>query len=161
MPAQFLLVAPLMVPLFCAALAAVFWGRPLIQRLISLAGAVALLVVSLALLARVSDGTILVAQMGDWPAPFGITVVIDVLAAIMLVITGVMAITVAIYSMGPGRQARDHAGFHPLLQGLLLGVCGSFVTGDLFNLYVWFEVMLISSFGLIVLDRTREQLDGG
>src|SRR5690606_32542691 len=57
--------------------------------------------------------------------------------------------------------ARDHAGFHPLLHGLLLGVCGSFVTGDIFNLYVWFEVMLISSFGLLVLDRTREQLDGG
>src|SRR5690606_1395297 len=133
----------------------------LAQRVVSLAGALALLAVSAALLARTRDGTILVAQMGNWPAPFGITVVVDILAAIMLVITGVMALTIAIYAMGPGREARDHAGFHPLLHGLLLGVCGSFVTGDIVNLYVWFEVMLISSFGLLVLDRTREQLDGG
>lgn len=161
MSVQFLLVAPLMVPLFCAAIAAIFWRMPLLQRLVSLAGSAALLGVSLALLDRASDGTVLVSQMGNWPAPFGITIVVDILAAIMLVITAVMALVVTIYSMGPGRQARDHAGFHPLLQGMLLGVCGSFITGDIFNLYVWFEVMLISSFGLLVLDRTREQLDGG
>src|SRR5690606_38891028 len=96
-----------------------------------------------------------------WAAPFGITLVIDILAAIMLAIAGLMAVVVAIYSLGRGALERDHAGFHPLFHSLLLGVCGSFATGDLFNLYVWFEVMLIASFGLLVLDRSDEQLDGG
>ncbi len=56
--------------------------------------------------------------------------------------------------MGPGAAERDRAGFQPLYHSLLLGVSGSFCTGDIFNLYVWFEVMLIASFGLLVLDRT-------
>ncbi len=157
----FLLVAPLLVPLLSAAVCALFWTRPLVQSWISLAGSIALLFFALLLLGTVADGTILVGQMGNWDAPFGISIVIDIFAAIMLVITGLMAVAVGVYSMGPGREARDKAGFHPLYHSLLLGVCGSFVTGDLFNLYVWFEVMLIASFGLMVLDRTREQLDGG
>src|SRR5690606_16862850 len=121
----------------------------------------ALLWISLILLQQTASGTILVAQMGNWPAPFGISIVIDTLSAIMLAITGLMALAVAVYTMGPGRAERERAGFHPLFHGLLLGVCGAFATGDIFNMYVWFEVMLISSFGLMVLDRTREQLDGG
>ncbi len=161
MLAQFLLVAPLLVPLFTAALCAMLWNMPRAQGLVSLAGAAGLLAVALNLLARTAGGTVLTAQMGNWPAPFGISLVIDTLAAIMLAITGLMALTVAIYAMGPGHAERNRAGFHPLFHGLLLGVCGSFATGDIFNLYVWFEVMLIASFGLMVLDRTREQLDGG
>ena len=156
-----LIVAPLLVPLFSAAVCALFWRKPLVQSWLSLAASVVLLLVALALLGQAADGTILVSQMGNWQAPFGITLVIDIFAAIMLVITGIMAVAVAIYAMGPGRAERDRAGFHPLYHSLLLGVCGSFITGDLFNLYVWFEVMLIASFGLMVLDRTREQLDGG
>lgn len=157
----FLIVAPLLVPLLSAAVCALFWTRPVVQSWLSLAGSIALLLFSLLILGQVADGTILVGQMGNWPAPFGISIVIDLLAAIMLVITGVMAVAVSVYGMGPGRDNRDKAGFHPLYHSLLLGVCGSFITGDLFNLYVWFEVMLIASFGLLVLDRTREQLDGG
>ena len=161
MPAQSMLVLPLLLPLFTAALTALLWRHGLLQRVASLAGTLALLAVACALLAQTADGTILAAQMGGWAAPFGISLVIDTIAAIMLVITGLMAVAVAVYGFGPGGAARDQAGFHPLFHGLLLGVCGSFATGDIFNLYVWFEVMLISSFGLLVLDRTSEQLDGG
>ncbi|MGD9828444.1 MAG: proton-conducting transporter membrane subunit [Hyphomicrobiaceae bacterium] len=158
---QVLVVAPLLIPLLAAGLTAVLRRHLSAQRWLGLASAVALLLVAARLLWETSDGRILVAQMGNWPAPFGISLVIDLFSAIMILITGVMAVAVAIYALGPGAQVRDSAGFQPLFHSLLLGVCGAFSTGDLFNLYVWFEVMLIASFGLLVLDRTREQLDGG
>jgi multicomponent Na+:H+ antiporter subunit D len=158
---SFVLVAPILIPLLAAAVTALFWNHPYIQRPIGLVASAALLGVALNLLVRTSDGTILVTQMGNWAAPFGISLVIDLFSAIMLVITGLMALAVSVYAMGPASIERDRAGFQPLFHSLILGVCGSFSTGDIFNLYVWFEVMLIASFGLLVLERTREQLDGG
>lgn len=158
---QILLVAPILIPLMAAALTAILWSRPSLQRRIGLTAAALLLVTTFALLAEVLSGGMIVGQMGNWPAPFGITLVIDHLSVAMLVITGLMAVAVAVYAMGEGARERDRAGFQPLFHALLTGVCGAFITGDLFNLYVWFEVMLIASFGLLVLDRTREQLDGG
>lgn len=156
-----LLIAPILIPLLTACLTALCWKAPAAQRWIGLAGASALLAAAAALVVAVSGGGILATGMGGWAPPFGIAIVIDGLSAIMLAITGLMAVAVAIYAMGPGAAERDRAGFQPLFHSLLLGVCGAFSTGDLFNLYVWFEVMLIASFGLLVLDRTREQLDGG
>jgi multicomponent Na+:H+ antiporter subunit D len=158
---QFLIVAPILIPLAATAVTALLWSRPAAQRLVGLGAAVALFVATMMLLAEVISGGMLVGQMGSWPAPFGISLVVDHLAAAMLAITGLMGLTVAVYAMGPGAQERDRAGFQPLFHALLMGVTGSFTTGDLFNLYVWFEVMLIASFGLLVLDRTREQIDGG
>ncbi len=161
MDTRLIIVAPLLLPLLTAALCALLWQRPRLQRWISVASAFLLLATSVVLLRQTSSGKILASQMGHWPAPFGISIVIDTFSAIMLAITGVMAIAVTVYSLGPGRARRDHAGFHPMLHALLLGVCGSFMTGDIFNLYVWFEVMIIASFGLLVLDRTAQQIDGG
>ncbi len=158
---QALLVAPLLLPLLTAATTAILWRRPRLQRAISLASSVLLLLAAVALLTRTLSHGPLVSHMGAWPAPFGIALVVDTFSAIMLVITGLMAVAVAVYASGQDAAARDRAGFHPLFHGLLLGVTGAFATGDLFNLYVWFEVMLIASFGLLVLDRTREQLAGG
>ena len=158
---QILLVAPILIPLAAAAITAVLWSRPAAQRAVGLGAAGGLLAATLALLAEVVSGGTVVGQMGNWPAPFGITLVVDHLSAAMLVITGLMGLAVAVYATGPGAAERDRAGFQPLFHALLMGVAGSFSTGDLFNLYVWFEVMLIASFGLLVLERTREQLDGG
>ncbi|KZD09009.1 Na+/H+ antiporter subunit D [Oceanibaculum pacificum] len=158
---QILLVAPLLIPLCTAALTAILWSRPDLQRPLGLAGAWLLLGSAVALLSAAWEHGPLVGQMGGWAAPYGITLVIDLFSAIMLVITGLMAVAVAIYAMGPGAVERDKAGFQPLFHSLILGVAGAFSTGDIFNLYVWFEVMLIASFGLLVLDRTREQIDGG
>ncbi|MDP3415093.1 Na+/H+ antiporter subunit D [Falsiroseomonas sp.] len=158
---QFLIVAPILIPLAATAVTALLWSRPAAQRFVGLGAAVALFVATMALLAEVISGGMLVGQMGSWPAPFGISLVVDHLAAAMLAITGLMGLTVAVYAMGPGAKERDRAGFQPLFHALLMGVTGAFTTGDLFNLYVWFEVMLIASFGLLVLDRTREQIDGG
>ena len=156
-----LIVAPLLIPLCAAALTALLRTRIAAQRIVGVGASAALLAVGLMLVARTADGSILVAQMGDWPAPFGIALVVDAFSAIMLAIAGLMALSVSVYAMGPDAAARDSAGFQPLFHSLMLGVCGAFVAGDVFNLYVWFEVMLIASFGLLVLDRTRAQIDGG
>lgn len=158
---QTLLIAPILIPLATATITALFWRAPATQRWIGLFGAVATLAAAVALLVEVADGTVLAGGMGGWAPPFGIAIVVDLLSAIMLTIAGLMAVAVAVYAMGPGAVERDRAGFQPLFHSLMLGVCGAFSTGDLFNLYVWFEVMLIASFGLLVLDRTKEQLDGG
>jgi multisubunit Na+/H+ antiporter MnhE subunit/energy-converting hydrogenase Eha subunit H len=79
----------------------------------------------------------------------------------MVTITGIMAVAVSVYGLVNGAELRERALYHPLYHGLLLGVAGAFLTGDLFNLYVWFEVMLIASFGLLVVGGSREQLDAG
>ena len=156
-----LLVSPIVIPLLTATITALFWKAPAVQRWVGLGGALALLGATVAIMMQVYGGAILSNGMGGWAPPFGIAIVIDGFSAVMLAITGIMAVAVAVYAMGPGAAERDKAGFQPLFHSLLLGVCGSFSTGDLFNLYVWFEVMLIASFGLLVLDRTKEQLDGG
>lgn len=156
-----LIVAPLLIPLCAAALTALLRTHIAAQRVVGVSASASLLAVGLMLVARTADGSILVTQMGDWAAPFGIALVVDAFSAIMLAIAGLMALSVSIYAMGPDAAARDRAGFQPLFHSLMLGVCGAFVAGDVFNLYVWFEVMLIASFGLLVLDRTRAQIDGG
>jgi multicomponent Na+:H+ antiporter subunit D len=93
-------------------------------------------------------------------APFGITLVADLLSAIMVVLAGLMGLAVAVYSLASIDQQREAFGYYPLLHILLMGVCGAFLTGDIFNLYVWFEVMLIASFVLLALGSERPQIEG-
>lgn len=156
-----LIVAPFLIPLLAAIATALLRSHLGAQRAIGVAASAALLASGLALVARTSDGAILVSAMGGWAPPFGIAIVVDLFSAIMISIAGLMALAVSIYALGPGAGRRDRAGFQPLFHALMFGVCGAFCAGDIFNLYVWFEVMLIASFGLLVLDRTREQIDGG
>jgi multicomponent Na+:H+ antiporter subunit D len=94
---------------------------------------------------------VVAAQMGQWSAPFGITLVADLLSAVMVVITAITGLAVAVYALSDIDAEMERLGYHALFQVLIAGVTGAFLTGDLFNLYVWFEVMLISSFGLLVL----------
>jgi multicomponent Na+:H+ antiporter subunit D len=157
--ADWLLGLTVAVPLFACAANSVLIGRHGAQRVVTLASASALLVVAVALLAHVQAHGVIASQMGDWRAPFGITLVADLLGAVMVVIGAVMYIAIAVYALADGAEERERQGWHPLLAGLMLGVSGAFVAGDLFNLYVWFEVMLISSFGLLVIGQAREQMD--
>lgn len=155
-----LTVSPILTPLVTAALCMVFWRLPVVQRVLSLAGALVLTILSGLLMSVVMDDGIQVVQMASWAAPFGITMVADPLAALLVWISSVMALCVAIYSLGDIDPVRERGGFHALFQVLMVGVCGAFLTGDVFNLYVWFEVMLISSFVLLSLGGTKEQIDG-
>jgi multicomponent Na+:H+ antiporter subunit D len=155
-----LVVLPILVPL-ATAIACLFARRRARQRGLSVAGAALLLAVAAALLHRVSSEGIQVMRVGAWPAPFGITLVADLLAAIMVLLTGITGLAVAVYSLGSIDERREANGFHTLYHVLLMGVCGAFLTGDLFNLYVSFEVMLLASFVLLALGGERGQLEGG
>ncbi len=152
-------ILPLLVPLTTAILCLVVPYRTA-QRYISLAGALALLAAGLYLLTQLEEG-IQVMQMGNWPAPFGITFVADHLSALLVVVTGAVAVAVTLYALEANDAPREHLGYHALAHFLLVGVNGAFLTGDIFNLYVWFEVLLISSFVLMVLGGERAQLSGG
>jgi multicomponent Na+:H+ antiporter subunit D len=103
---------------------------------------------------------ILAVQMGDWPAPFGITLVADELSAGLLGVTGFVGLAVVLYALASLDEIHERFGFHVLFHLLLMGINGAFITGDIFNMYVWFEVLLIASFVLLVLGNSREQLDG-
>jgi len=154
------LLWPVIVPLAAAAICALLWHRPGLQRWTSLVALVLMLGASIALLVRVeTEGTQVIA-FGGWPIPFGIVFVADRLGAAMAVITAVLALAVAIFGLADIRRRQEHAGFHPLYLGMIAAVAGAFLTGDIFNLYVWFEIMLITAMGLLAIDRNRAQLDG-
>jgi len=154
------LILPLLIPL-TAAVASILTRRSrAAQRVLAVAGTTALLAAGLLLLAAVRSDGILASQMGSWRAPFGITLVADLLAAVMVVITGIVGMAAVIFSLGSIDRERESAGYYPLVHALLFGVCGAFLTGDLFNLYVWFEVMLLASFVLLALGGGRAALEG-
>jgi multicomponent K+:H+ antiporter subunit D len=109
------------------------------------AGLVALLAV--ALLRATGDGTVFVVALGDWPAPFGIVFVADRLAATMVAVTAAVALPALVAAVSGADRAARH--FHPVFQIQLAGLNGAFLTGDLFNLFVFFEVLLLASYVLL------------
>lgn len=154
-----LLLAPVLIPFF-AAVVALLWRDHRAQWLLALAGATGLLLSAIAILSTVSRNGIQVVQLGDWPAPFGISFVADLFSAIMTVLGGIIALAVVVFSRAVVDRPRVRFGYYPLLLILMMGISGSFLTGDIFNLYVWFEVMLMSSFVLVALGNERAQLEG-
>ncbi len=156
-----LLVLPLAIPMATGVLTLLLRRYPQVQYGMSVAGAAGLLAAAGVLFARVQTGGVQAAQMGGWAAPFGITLVADGLSSILLLAAALAALAVIVYAVGGGMDPeRERFGFYPLVHFLLLGVNGAFITGDLFNLYVWFEVLLIASFVLLVLGNEEAQLDG-
>ncbi|MEQ5801031.1 Na+/H+ antiporter subunit D [Halomonas sp. H10-9-1] len=151
---------PILMPLMSGAVSLVFWRSRLMQRLVAVGGTAGLLTTALWLLASVSREGILVMHMGDWVAPFGISLVADLLGAIMVVLTGIIGFAVAIYSLATAGRGHEAYGYFPLMHLLLAGVAGAFLTGDIFNLYVWFEVMLVASFALLILGSEKAQMEG-
>ncbi len=156
-----LLILPILIPFVTGIILILAWNHPKLQKTISIIGSTALFGASMWLLFYVWDNGIQAVQIGSWPAPFGITLVADLLSSIMLVLSGLMGISVAIYSLTDIDKQRVAFGYHPLYHILLMGINGAFLTGDLFNLFVWFEVMLIASFVLLVLGGEKNQLEGG
>jgi multicomponent Na+:H+ antiporter subunit D len=153
-----LLALPILVPLATAIALQLLPQRAQVLRLVAFAGAVLILAVAAAILLRVRADGVLLLQVGSWPAPFGITLVADHLSALMVVMVGIIAVAVTASSFAGVDPRREALGYHVLIHVLLMGVSGAFLTGDIFNLYVWFEVMLIGSFVLMSLHRTRAQL---
>lgn len=155
-----LMFLPVCIPIITG-VALVFLGKyPTAHRVIGIGGAIALLAAGIALLNAVITSGIQVVALGNWKAPYGITLVADHLAAVMVAITGMIGLAVCVYSLAGTAEKYRKKHYYALVHFLLAGVCGAFLAGDLFNLYVWFEVMLISSFVLLTLDGKREQLVG-
>ncbi|HSF30732.1 MAG TPA: Na+/H+ antiporter subunit D [Candidatus Tectomicrobia bacterium] len=149
---------PILIPLCTGTVCLLCWGRLRLQRILSTASGVVNLAVALALLWHVSAHGILVSMMGNWPPPFGIALVADLLSTIMVVLSATMGLTVLLYSFGDIDRSREQWGYYPVYHLLLMGINGSFLTGDLFNLFVFFEVMLLASYVLLSLGGEPGQL---
>ena len=130
-------------------------------RWIGTMGAGLVLLLSVFLFALVRKHGVIALQMGGWEAPFGITLVMDNLSALMLVVSSLISLPVAIYALKFLTHEIRLNRFFVFFFGLIMGMNGSFITGDVFNLFVWFEVMLMSSFVLVTIGRKKEQLEGG
>jgi len=155
-----LLLFPILLPIGAIILLLFFRGKINAQRIIGLFGSTLQLIFSIYILFVVQTRGIQVIQIGNWPAPYGITLVVDLFSAIMLILSGLVGLMISIYAIPTLEKRLQSQNFFPLLQALLLGVNGAFLTGDVFNLYVWFEVMILSSFVLLTLGGKSKQLDG-
>lgn len=155
-----LLILPIILPFFFAIVMMLFWKNFKAHRIINLLSSIASLITAILLFDKTHSSGIQSLTIGSWTVPFGITLVSDLLSSIMVLITAIISLATAFYSLATMDSEREKFGYYPLLQVLLMGINGAFLTGDIFNLYVWFEVMLISSFVLLALGGKREQLEG-
>lgn len=152
-------VLPVLVPLVTALVCLALQRRPVAQRVVSLVGGALFLGVAVALAAGTAGGAVYETRLGNWPEPFAIRLSIDALGAALLAVSGAVLLAVlAVPGRGECATARSPL-VPPLVHGLMAGVGGAFSTADLFNLYVWFEVMLIAALGLLALGRERRHLD--
>lgn len=151
----------LALPLFGAAVSLTLHGRLGIQRFFSVVVLSANLAAAIALLRHVSRAGPLAVNVGGWPAPVGITLVADLFAALMVVVAAVMVLAVLIYAIGSPVTRDQRMFFHPMFLVLAAGVSGSFLAGDLFNLFVAFEVMLSASYVLLTLGGGAQQVRSG
>jgi multicomponent K+:H+ antiporter subunit D len=143
-----LVLLPLLVPL-AGGLLALFGARAGLkaERVAGIVATLFMLPVAIWLFGVAAEGRIAVYALGGWPAPFGITLVLDRLAAWMILVTSVVAAGALLFSIGRADESGRH--FHVLFQLQLLGIYGAFLAGDLFNLFVFFEVLLIASYALL------------
>lgn len=155
-----LMILPILIPLLIAVAMLPVWRRIDLQRWLSVIGTTGLLVATLILFRQVWVAGIQTLAIGNWNAPYGITLVADLLSATMLVLVALVGWAAAIFSLTTMDRERQSDGYHPLFQILLMGLSGAILTGDLFNLFVWFEVMLITSFVLLALGGGRSQIEG-
>jgi multicomponent Na+:H+ antiporter subunit D len=158
---RWLLPAPILLPLLGAALSMGLAGRRPIQRAIGIVTLLASTAASVAVLVEVEANGIQSVQAGAWEAPIGITLVADLFSAMLLVIGNLMVLAVLVYALGQPDADRHQPTFHPVYLVLAAGVSASFLTGDLFNLFVAFEMMLAASYVLITLGGTRAQVRSG
>jgi multicomponent Na+:H+ antiporter subunit D len=156
-----LIPLPVIVPLLGAALCVIAAPVRWIQRIISLFALTCNMVVAIILFVRVDDQDMLVMQAGGWPVPLGITLAVDRLSAVMLVVSSLMLLAVMVYAIGQKAEESRYAAFNPVYLVLAAGVSASFITGDLFNLFVAFEMMLVASYVLLTLGGRPDQVRAG
>ena len=154
------ILVPIILPSLAAPLIVLAARQDIVlQRCFSISSTAGMLAVSLFLLGQAISGPPQLYELGNWPSPFGIVMVLDRLSAMMVTLTSLLALLVLLYAI----QAWDTRGrhFHALFQFQLMGLAGAFLTGDLFNLFVFFEVLLIASYGLMLHGAGAERLSAG
>ncbi len=155
------IILPVVLPALLAPLIAFVMRHDItLARVASVMGTSLLLAIALGLTILATDGTTHVYRLGDWPAPFGIVLVLDRLSALMVLLTATLALIVLIHAVATGWDARGRH-FHALFHFQLMGICGAFLTGDIFNLFVFFEVLLIASYGLMIHAGGKERMRAG
>lgn len=153
-------ILPILAPFLAATVLLALPDLPMpLRRRIAVFAVAVQIAIAVALLAAASGGEILVYRLGGWPAPWGIVLVADRLAAWLVLITTLLALIAVIYA-GDGTDRRGRH-FHVLFQMQLFGIAGAFLTGDIFNLFVFFEILLISSYGLLLHGGGPERVRAG
>lgn len=154
------LISPILAHLFCVILLLFCWKAARAQKVISITANLLIVSMSLYLWSKVWKNGILTMQGGNWDAPFGITFVADTFSATMILLTAIAGLAVSVYSAAGISKQRILHGYFPIVHLLLMGLNGAFFAGDIFNLYVWFEVIIIASFVLMTLGGKKPQMEG-
>ncbi|KWW18176.1 cation:proton antiporter [Peribacillus simplex] len=149
---------PVLWPLFTGIFLIFIAKKIKLQRWVSLFSSLIGIVISSFLVFSVHSQGILTLGVGSWEAPFGIVIVADMLASLLVLTTNIIGLAILLYSFHSIGEEREAHYYYPVFQFLLIGVNGAFLTGDLFNLFVFFEVMLMASYVLLVLGGTKIQL---
>lgn len=155
-----IIVLPILIP-FLLIIILIIANSETFSKWVGIFGSFILFVISLIIFFEIGQDKIISINMGGWESPFGITLVVDYLSALMLMVSSLIVFTISIYALSNLNLEHKTSKFYIFFFSLIMGVNGSFITGDVFNLYVWFELMLISSFVLITLGRSKDQLEGG
>lgn len=149
--------------LFQALLAIVLmflWSKPKSQRIVSIIGSVIGLGISAVLFSFIWRNGTHAIQMGSWDAPFGISMVADTFSVTLVLLTHIIALAVSLFSTFGIVASRVKFGYFAIFHLMIMGLSGAFLTGDIFNLYVWFEVIIISSFVLLTIGGRKSQIEG-
>ncbi|RLL47757.1 Na+/H+ antiporter subunit D [Oceanobacillus piezotolerans] len=153
-----LVILPIIIPFIIGAVLIIFAKHHRLQRVISGFTAVGMLILTIYLAFLVYQDGNIVLEASNWPAPFGIVLVADMLATLMLLLTSIISTACLFFAFQTVSSDREKFYFYPFFFFLIVGVNGAFLTGDIFNLFVFFEVMLLSSYALIVHGGTKYQL---
>jgi len=159
-PSDWLIVLPILLPLLVGVIGVMMRAAPRGAAWLTVAAMAGVCAASAGLFARVIAEGPIAMTMGQWLPPFGISLVVDPLGGLLTLLASVTGLIVAVYALSDIDIAGRRAGFYSMLCWLIAGVNGAFLTGDIFNLYVWFEVFVIASFGMIILGGEKLQIDG-
>ncbi len=155
-----LIILPVIVHLLAAVLQLFLWRRTIAHRFVSITACVIAMSMAIRLFIKVYNGNILVMEAANWKAPFGIVFVADLFSSTLVLVTSFAALAVSVFSSAGISRSRILYGYFPIFHFLVMGLNGAFLTGDIFNLYVWFEVIIISSFVLMTLGGRKAQVEG-
>lgn len=154
------ILAPILTHMITAVILLLFWQRTRVQRIISVIGNSIAFIMCVRLFYATQEHGFLILNAGNWAAPFGITFVSDSFSSVMVTLTALVSLAVGIYSTAALNPSRIKYGYFFLFHFLIMGLLGAFLTGDIFNLYVWFEIVIISSFVLLTIGGKKMQMEG-